>query len=273
MGNMGCVIFSKKEDLEDRIIELALPARTSVKTLHAALSLEGKVSLRGVYKAVDKLLDAGVLIKAGKRVMVDEEWVRRVGERLRNNPVPAPAAGERAVYTFTSIGHLDAFWKTIVFQLEGYEHDGQVFFYNPHNFWAYLPERQESETAYYEHFSREKLHAFFTVGGGTEADMEFKRTYQNEYLQIDARTMPGLRRAEHITVLGDFVITVRLSKGLAAKIDDIYASGKPMADLAPEIVRICKASSNIRFTLENNPAKAKKLKQALSLNFYFWRGN
>ena len=181
------MLFSKNSRLEDKIVELAVNTPIAVKALRETLAdAEGGPSLRAVYKAVDHLLDAGVLVKAGKRVRTSEEWVRGVSAMLAPAPIAPLGVGERVSYTFTSIDSLDAFWKTAVLQLERYEKDGQVLFYNPHNFWAYMPGRRKSEEAYYRHFTEEGLHAFFTVGGECAADLQFKRAYQDSYLQIDA---------------------------------------------------------------------------------------
>jgi hypothetical protein len=263
------MIFGRNRDLGDRILELAISGPISVKAMHERLStLDSPISLRAVYKAVNGLTESGVLLKVGKLVRVDQEWVRKLRNEL-TPPLPVLTAGERLTYTFVSLEHLDTFWKTIVLQLEEYESDGQVFFYNPHNFWAYMPERTESERVYYQHFSDEKLHAFFVVGGSTQADREFKRAYQNEYLQIDSRNIPGLNRTNHITILKDFIITVHISKKLALQIDNIYESQDSISGLLPKLKETCRKGTTVRFVLEHNPLKARKLKKLLSTNFYF----
>jgi len=177
------------------------------------------------------------------------------------------ALGEQVAYTFTSVEHLDIFWKTIAFQFEEYEKDGQIFFYNPHNFWAYIPELQESEDEYYVHFAKTKKHAFFTVGGTTHADREFKRKYQDEFLQIDTRTVPSLGCRDHTTVLGDFIITARLSTGLAKLLDELYEQGELIETILPSILTAYKKDSRVRLTFEHNATKAKKLRTLLSKNF------
>lgn len=264
------MIYSRRKKLEDEVVELAAREPLTVKTLHGRLKAgDQKLSLRAVYKAVDHLIEAGVLLKVRQRVMIDQEWVREVSTKLAP-PLSAPLGpGEKATYTFTSIAHLDAFWKSIVLQLEAYEQDGLVLFYNPHNFWAYVPERRGSEDAYYRHFAESRIHAFFTVGGDTPADMEFKRAYQDEYLQIDARNMPSYPRNVHLTVMGDYIITVRLPKAMAARIDRLYETGKPIEELLPAIMEAYQSPGNIRFVLEHNPQKTRKLRKPLSLNFYF----
>lgn len=266
------MLYSDKNDLEDQIVELTADSRMTIKSLHASLSEKAKLSLRAVYKSVHKLIGAGVLLKVGKHVMVDQEWAKRASEMLGSASAPLLSNDERAVYTFVSIEHLDAFWKTVMLPLEHSNLAHEIFFYNPHNFWAYLPARKQSEDAYYRRFS-DKRYGFFTVGGDTQADNEFKRGYQNENLQIDLRSIISLRRTDHITILNSMVITVRLSKGVAERIDKLYASGESIDAILPEIVRICEKPGKIRFVIENNHKKAEEMRRMLARNFYFKRAD
>jgi hypothetical protein len=263
------MLFSSAEDLEDKIIKLTLREPASIKSIHTRLNSEKPLSLRAVYKAIDKLMEAQVLIKLGKRVIVDQEWLRRVGEKLHSAPIPMPSAGERVVYTFASMDRVDAFWKTIVLPTEESFSLKEIFFYNPHNFWPYIPERKESEEEYYRHFETVNQHAFLTVGGDSEADKEGKRAYQTEYMQIDTRNIAALPRTDHFTVAGPFIINGRLQKRTATCIDELYASNRSIKDILPELLEICRNPGSIKFIIENNPLKAKKLRKLLARNFYF----
>ncbi|MBI4088866.1 hypothetical protein HY415_02100 [Candidatus Kaiserbacteria bacterium] len=131
------------------------------------------------------------------------------------------------------------------------------------------PARKKSEDAYYRHFSDANRYGFFTVGGNSRADTEFKREYQNEHLQIDLRNIGYLRRTDHITILNSMIITVRLAKEVAERIEKLYASDREIKDILPEIIDICRKPGKIKFVLENNLLKAKKLKKILARNFYF----
>lgn len=262
------MLYGTQETLEDNLVRLLLRSPSHMKGLHKQVKDAGRVvSLRAIYKAVDSLMAEDVLVKVGKSVWINQEWVRKLRDHL-SAPLPSLGRGEKISYTFTSIEHLDAFWKTIAFQLEEYERDGQVFFYNPHNFWAAMPSRRASEDAYYSHFKKEKKRAYFTVGGEARADRDFKRIYQNDYLQVDARAQGGISRRDHITILGDFVITVRISSVLAKKIDALYESGQPIEALLPKMFQACVMYGKTKLLFEHNIGKAKKLRAKLSAGFH-----
>ncbi len=265
---LQAMLYSNSREIEDRVVELLTEGRLTIKSIAARIREDKKISLRGVYKAVNTLIADGVLIKTGKRVMLDQEWAARVTEKLGTPAMQTIETGERAVYTFTSLGHLDAFWKSTVLPLERSISAKEVFFYNPHDFWAYLPARRESEDAYYQHFSQEQS-GFLTIGADSRADLDFKRAYQHEYLQINLKNIASIRRTDHVTVLGPYIITIRLSKSLSDRLDALYASGREIAELLPEIEKIVGKPGKIRFVLENNPTKAEKLRKMLSRDFYF----
>jgi hypothetical protein len=262
------MLLSGNRTLEDRLVEYVLKTPGSVRTLHDHLQRDGVlVTQRAVYKAVKQLVKGGVVLKAGGRVRIDQEWARMVRERLAATSNPLLACGEKMTYTFTSLPHLDAFWKTVMLELESTIAFKEIFFYNPHNFWAYMPERKESEDQYYAGFKEATKHGYFVVGGTSAPDIEFKTTYQNPFFQIDARNIGALPRTDHVSVFGDFVLTVRLSKKLATQIDAVYARSMPREQMVSAIADAWREMPAARFSLENNPAKANRLRRMLSKNF------
>jgi len=262
------MLYSRSLEIEDRVVELLTEGRLTIKSIASRICEDKKISLRGVYKAVNKLIADGVLLKVGKSVLLDQEWSDRVATNLASKATHLISPGEKAIYTFTSLEHLDAFWKSTVLPLERSVTTREVFFYNPHDFWAYLPARRESESAYYQHFTGERT-GFLTLGGETPTDMAFKREYQHEYFQINLQKMAYFRRTDHVTVIGPYIITTRLSKSLSDRIDALYATAKSVDDIRSQLVHLCAKPGKIRFVLENNPAKALGLRKILSKEFYF----
>lgn len=264
------MIYGSKKSLEDRIVEILAKNDASMTSLHQILIEEKEsVSLRAIYKSVHGLIDAGVVLKFGKRITLNQEWTRRVGETLGSVSIPNFSIKERAIYIFTSFEHLDAFWKVVLPPLEHAHASREVFFYSPHNFWVYLPECRQSTDTFYRHLSETSRHGFFTVGGNSVADAEFKEKHQHKHLQIDLREVTSFRRTDHITIIGSILITIQLPKGITRQIDEIYASGENMEDILPKIIRACHKPGKIRFMIENNPKKAERLRKALARGFYF----
>ncbi|PIR83004.1 hypothetical protein COU19_02450 [Candidatus Kaiserbacteria bacterium CG10_big_fil_rev_8_21_14_0_10_56_12] len=264
------MLYGGNREIEDRVLELLVDDRQTIKALCAKISIEHKVSLRGVYKAVNKLVAAGVLLKVGKKVLLSDEWATRVSTALGAVSAPVLSTGERLTYTFTSLEHLDEYWKSTVLPLQRALHPREVFFYNPHCFWSLLPARRESEEAYYRHFGPEEQ-GFLVVSGTSPADEGFRRAYQSEFFQIELRGLTSFRKTDHVTVLGSHIVTTRLSSTLAAGIAALYDSGRGVGDFPPELLALCARPGKVKFVLENNPSKADTLRKALARNFYFRR--
>jgi hypothetical protein len=264
------MLYSGHRELEDKIVEMLAEERLTVKTICSQVSAEHAVTLRAVYKAVNKLTLAGVVLKAGKRVMLNHEWAERVAGKLGVPSVPLIEPGERVTHTFASLDNLDAFWKSTVLPLEKTTQAKEIFFYNPHDFWALLPSRRESEAAYYKHFGPEQQ-GFFTIGGESAADLAFKRLYQTDYLQINLGNIASIKWTDHVTVLGPYIILTRLSKSVSDRIDTLYSTGKSPEELLPGLLRICARPGKLRLSIENNAKKAEKLRKMLARDFYFRR--
>lgn len=262
------MLYSRDRELEDRIVELLAGERLTVKTICVQVSAEHPVTLRAVYKAITKLALAGVVLKAGKGVMLNHEWAEGVAGKLGVPSVPLIEPGERVTHTFTSLDNLDVFWKSTVLPLEKTVQAKEIFFYNPHDFWALLPCRRESEDAYYKHFGPGQQ-GFFTIGGESAADLAFKRLYQTDYLQINLGNIGSIKRTDHVTVLGHYTILTRLSKSVSDRIDTLYSTGKSPEELLPELLRICAKPGKLRLSIENNSKKAAKLRKVLARDFYF----
>jgi hypothetical protein len=262
------MLYSGDRELDDKIVELLAEGRLTIKSICAQVSPEHPVTLRAVYKVVNKLTSAGVVLKVGKRVMLNQEWTAGVAGKLGVPSVPLIAPGERIVHIFTSLDNLDTFWKSMVLPLEKTIHAKEIFFYNPHDFWALLPSRRASEDAYYTHFGSEQQ-GFFTIGGESAADLAFKRQYQTDYLQINLGNISSIKRTDHVTVLGSYVILTRLSKSVSDQIDALYSSGKSSEELMPALLSICAKPGKLRLSIENNPKKAEKLRKVLARDFYF----
>ncbi len=264
------MLYSGDRELEDQVVELLVESRLTIKTVCAKLSAIHRVSLRGVYKAVNKLIEAGVVLKVGKRVMLSEEWTRLVSENLSSPAVPLIGEGERIAHTFTSLEHLDAFWKSTVLPLERVSEPKEVFIYNPHSFWALLPERKASEEVFFKHFGPQQQ-GFLTIGGECAADLALKRQHQTDYLQINLQNIGSLKRTDHVTVLGPYIILTRLSKAVVDRMDALYSTEKSPEELLPELLKLCNKPAKLRLIVENNPKKSEKLRRTLARDFYLKR--
>lgn len=259
------MIFSAQKDLEDIILEDLLTKAHTAKSIHTyILQLRKDVTLRAVYKAVHKLIDAGVVIKVGKEIILNKEWTQTVIDKLgQTSSLHQLSTGESIIYTLTSPTHMDTYWKTIFSSLPAISYNEPVFFYNPHDFWIFVPGRQQSEDVFYKNFAKDKTHCFFTIGGTSELDMDFKRQYRSDYLKINLEPIRKFKRTEHVTVWGSHIITVILPLPVARKVDIFYQDNNK-----EKLIDLLQENFKVKIKIEHKPRKAKKLRKLLSKNFY-----
>jgi hypothetical protein len=264
------MLFTISTQLEDKLVEqLLIDGPCTPKQLCAVLgAFRGSMTPRAVYKAITTLLQSGVLVKGGKGVQVDEEWRKRALQALTPpTGVPLLQQGENIHLSFRSFAHVDAYWKTVVANIQHSVGTYPVFFYNPHDFWVYVSARSASEQAYYVRFASTHQHGYFVIGGETPLDRVFKRQYQSEYLQIALRNIQAMRATDHITVLKEYVITVRIPHPVAQQIEQVYQEHEGEASVVPAIEHLYEQCKKIRVTIEHNVAKARRLRKVLVRDF------
>lgn len=259
------MLFSSQKNIDDIIAELLLEGPCTIKSIHAHIRTHTKpVTLRAVYKTINHLLAARVVIKVGKNIMLNKEWAQTVVNKLtQTSSIPRLSIGESITYTLTSPSHIDTYWKTIFSSLPTISDKEPPFFYNPHDFWIFVPDRKESEKTFYRSFAEEQKYGFFTIGGADKLDAHFKKTYRSNYLKINLESIDVFKRTDHVTVWGPYIISVKLPLHIAKRIDHLYQRND-----VNTLTSLLQTKFKVKIKIEHKPNKADKLRTRLSKNFY-----
>lgn len=264
------MIFSSRESIEDSIIRLLSIKNQKSLDLYDSLIKEGnKVSYQAIYKALNHLLADSIIVKSGKDLSISREWVDKISDQLgRSFVLPPLSSGESVFYVYNSLVHLDAYWKHINKALEKKFPNFPVFIYNPYGIWLHLKERYESEVDYLRDFEKNKKYAFLVIGNSSSIDLNLKREYQNDYLQIDLWSNSSFIENDYFTIKGDYIITTKLSKEITPRITYIYKSMTNFDKVVLELKKVLNSESRSRLKLEYNPEKARVLRKKLFKNFF-----
>ena len=73
---------------------------------------------------------------------------------------------------------------------------------------------------------------------------------------------------DHISVLGNYIIITRLPNSFVTAIDGLYKKCKSEAQLVIGLEKVFKKTGNISIIIKNSSEKAKKLRKAISRDFY-----
>lgn len=262
------MIFSNKESVEDSVIRLISNGIETPFDMYEAITVEGKgVTLRAVYKAIKFLIKSSIVVKSGKKLAISQEWIDTLTNSLKNQyAIPSLIDGESATYKYKSLANLDSYWKHLTKSLREQYADYPVFLYSPYNIWLHVNDRQESQLEYYRAFKQKQRYGFYVIGNHSKLDLEFKKDLQNDFLQIDNWHKSSFKQNEYVTIVKDYVVTVKISDNLSTIVREFYNTSSEKND--NKLNAILDVPDTARVKLERNAKKAKRLRKKLFKNFY-----
>ena len=142
-----------------------------------------------------------------------------------------------------------------------------MFLYSYHQFWIYTPTREESEKKFAGEFRDKKQYTFYVIGGVTNLDKYYRKQFKDAYYKVETFSIKSLKEKEHILVIGDFIVNVKISDEITKKIDRIYKLDTSIADKESQLKELLGENHKSMFTIEFNAAKAKKTKKKISQPF------
>ena len=263
------MILGAKKTLTDQTLERILIVNSTALDIKHDLKTVGiTVTIQGVYKALRELISEDVVLKQGKKYFINNKWRSGVEKLISQRSRFTLRPGEEIKYKFKKIENTDAFWKNIFSDVESEIRKFPVFHFTPHQFWILIKERSQSELDYYNELNKNSIFGYTLIGGKTEFDDKAKKMLTSKYHQLHIDNKVILNNRDHISVLGDYIITTRLPNSFAIAIDALYEKCNSEAELIVGLERIFKKSGNIIMIIKNSPQKAKRLRKIISKGFY-----
>lgn len=263
------MLLGTTKTLSDHILEALLEKEGTALSIETWLKSKNiKVTIQGVYKALRELIKEDIVIKHKKFYSINNVWREKVGELFSPKYQFKLSSGERVMYRFNKIIHLDAFWKSTLSDIQKETGDYPTFDAVPHQFWFYADGRRESEVEYHTSFDTKKIHLFSIIGGTTAMDKKMKSVMQSEYHQVHLTDKSPFAIRDNITVMDSYIIVTKISSTLATAIDTAYKNISNEHELAKKLNELYKKPGIIKLTIENNQKKAMMFRKKMSHNFY-----
>lgn len=221
----------------------------------------------GLYKALAILREQGVLLKVRGQFQISNEWKQSVYEMLGGYGALALEDGESITFSCQTASQMDKYWKHYSPILEREASGAELYFYNPHQFWLYIPDRAQSEKGYINYIKNKKLNVAHLIGNTTTYDKAFAKTYVGSTYEIYCTQIKNLSKRDNIAVFGDFVLNTKTSAKLADEIDRIYTAAKSEKELADKIADVISITHHYVFKLEKNHNLANKIKRTFKKYF------
>ena len=266
------MLLGTKKTLYDHMTEALLGNSMSVSQIQEFLDTQKiPATVQGIYKALRELIAEDVVVKQKKNYSINSFWRKKLEELISIRPPFKLSPGEYVSYRFMKLDHLDMFWKHIITDIQAGLGSYPVFHGNPHNFWYLVPNRKHSEEKYRETLSDEHKQVFTLVGGTTELDKKNKIIFNNKFQQFHFDTNYPFNRRDHLSVIGPYIITTRVSVSLARVTDRLYETCFTEQELAEKLEPEFKKYGTVVMTVEHNEEKAKAMRKRMSKDFHIPR--
>jgi hypothetical protein len=228
-------------------------------------------SVQGIYKTLRELVSEDIVVKQKKNYSVSSVWREKLTRMVSQREPFALSEGEEVVYRFNKMDHTDAFWKHTFADLAIGVKDFPVFHFTPRQFWSFVPGRRESELEYYKNLERSQIHAYTVIGGESELDKEAQQLLKNSFHQVHLDSAINFNRRDHLSVIGPYIITTRVSVTLARVTDRLYETCFTEKELQEKLEPEFKKHGSVIMTVEYNEDKAKKMRKKMSADFHIPR--
>lgn len=263
------MLYTQKESLEDKIVRYLTDNNKTIYGIRDELKKEkNKFTDQGIYKSLRLLIKEEVVIKNKDIFSLNEEWKNKIIEGFQKENNFELSEKEQIHFDLSSLIHLDQQWKNITLSIQKNIKNFPIFFYNPHDIWSFLSEsRKESENIYYKNLYKNKTYSYCVNGGNTEFDKIMRKERETEFSRININN-ELFKNTDYITIIGDYITIVRISKKTADLIEKSYKESKDIQDFKKQIQKLGIEKKKVKLIIEKNKEKAKLLRRKLSKNFH-----
>lgn len=263
------MLLGIKKTLYDHVTEALLGKPMDVSQIQEYLNTQKTpATVQGVYKALRELMAENIIVKQKKIYLVSNVWREKLEKIVSQRPPFKLSAKEQTIYRFNKIEHLDMFWKHIITDIQNELDKFPVFHANPHNFWYLVPGRKQSEKEYRETFPETEKFAFTIIGGESSFDKSQKQKHDQVFEPFHFENNYPFNRRDHLSVIGPYIITTRVSVSLARVTDRLYETCFTEKELQEKLELEFKNHGSVVMTVENDEDKAKKLRKKMSADFH-----
>lgn len=273
-----------KKSAKDLIISTLTfnyPLTLSKLTNNIKKKYGASVTFQGVRKAVNLLIEQGIVEKKGKEFLLNKNWIRDLRDfsdelydsYFSENPGIKDIetiTEDMKIYTFDNLIEVDLFWNKIITKWFSThpEIKERVYVQQFAHMWPVLGQMQE-EASITNVIHKYNLKFYILNNGNTKLDKWCKNYYEG--LGAFYTTNPKGKKEEndkYYSIYGDFIIQTTYPKEIANQIDEIYESSTNFENFkAHELIKILKRKIEIKVMVMKNSLIAEQLRKGILAHF------
>jgi len=268
----------KTKDLIISLLTEEYPLTVKVVTNKIRKKYNVSVSFQGVYKVINQLLEEGVLVKEGKYISINKNWIINVRdfiERLQKKYFEevkprgkTEVSGEIRVYTFNNLIEKDKFWCKLheKWILEESKNDKRpTTWWGGHCWWVIA--QLDNEDALVKQMIKHKTEMYWLNNSDTFLDKWAKTYYKGKYLHYKT----GLKNADnsiYIMAIGDYIFECRYPKEIVKELEEFYKEVKDVPDMdLSGLMNILTKKINVEIIVMKNKILADRLREDILKKF------
>ncbi len=246
--------------------------------LSATRKFDPTISKETFYRLLRKLLSEEIVNKQNKIYQLNRHWLQKIyrfskkqietNQAIDADSILSFEEGDKIRYKFKNPNLMGIYWAhTYDMIFDKHDRKIPILIFHPHE-WP-IHTRIESESFFLGRFKDDKKLVFFSIGGTTELDKQFKKDWSSEFVQIGTGINYGLKKTEYINVLGDFIFKISVSKRFS---DDIESFFKKYRTISPEnqaeLLKICNRKDPSKMVFTRSKREADKWRAKFKKYFY-----
>jgi hypothetical protein len=264
------------DSLESQTIRiLSLKPYCSAESIRRAASPRSRrFSPAAVYKVLDKLLTAGVVVKTGTLYSLSLSWIFEVfafteslgstyfSEEFLSRLIPGKS--KRQTWRFSQLGRCNEFWNQLLLALVKRNPNLPVFAWVPCPWFIMLQQGRESRLQQVFKMSGRTFYTNFGHFG--KLDLQVKKVYRhpNQVISFAEGPFSNVPR-QNLDVVGDYILTVTLDPGMTRKLESLCSNaGRRSAGLRAPNLGLLTEKCVASITLECNPKKARRVRASFT---------
>ncbi len=264
--------------LEELIVKyLAATPWVGAAWLQQAIARDYKpYTRRGVYKELSKLEREGIVVKVKNSYSLRLAWVMNlvsfVGDMYDVYLDPSLLktlllkGGEKITWRFSSLAKMDMAWTQLMLGMHRACPGKAMCVWCPHQWFDFSHGERNRQFIKANDIAANRR--FHIIGGSTYLDRLGGAGQPKIGVYSYAEGPFEDLRNTYYTLIGDYVICVKLDTVTTRKIEELFSRVKTARDINPqEMGQIFGARVNAKLTLEINPRRAAELKRKFARFF------
>jgi len=264
------------QKVEDLILSiLAKKPDVSVRSICDELGrTQHNISLQGIYRAIRKLTDEGVLIKQSKQVHINFSWLLQLSEFVHNllashvegvqgfSRILPRTHGEKVRWEFQNIYAMNTFRLQLLLAIALRSPGTPSLSYGPYGWTELVPSKKDEQlrTAYYRTIDKE----FGVIPNRTHLESFTSRFHLTSYENIEyyypSKLKSPVTKSQnlYLKIIGPYVISLKVESELQKKIQCTYDAITSEHDLGEfDFFEEFPADGKLKLIVEYNEKKSK----------------